>query len=103
MEKFKELIQSPKLVLVDFYAEWCAPCKTMKPILEEVKEKIGEQAIVVEIDVDQRQELAKHHRIQAVPTFILFKDGAAIWRHSGMILAKELTGVIGQYALEQGK
>ena len=89
MEKFDELIQSPVPVLVDFFAEWCGPCKAMKPILEEVKTKIG---------VDQHEQLAARFRIQAVPTFILFSNGEAVWRHSGMIHASELTGVIEQYS-----
>lgn len=97
MEKFEELIQSPVPVLVDFFAEWCGPCKAMKPILEEVKEKVGDKARIAKIDVDQHEDLAKRFRIQAVPTFILFKDGESVWRHSGMIHAKELTGVIEQY------
>lgn len=97
MEKFDELIQSPVPVLVDFFAEWCGPCKAMKPVLEEVKAKIGEGARIVKIDVDQHEQLAARFRIQAVPTFVLFNKGEAVWRHSGMINANELTEVIEQY------
>ena len=81
MEKFEDLIQSQSPVLVDFFAEWCGPCK----------------ARIVKIDVDTHEELAVKYRIQAVPTFILFKKGEAVWRHSGMIQASELKGVIEQY------
>lgn len=98
MEKFDDLLQSPVPVLVDFFAEWCGPCKAMKPILEEVKAKIGDKARIVKIDVDQHEQLAARFRIQAVPTFILFNNGEAVWRHSGMIHANELTGVIEQYS-----
>lgn len=98
MEKFDELIQSPVPVLVDFFAEWCGPCKAMKPILEEVKTKIGDKARIAKIDVDQHEQLAARFRIQAVPTFILFSNGEAVWRHSRMIHASELTGVIEQYS-----
>lgn len=97
MEKFDELIQSPVPVLVDFFAEWCGPCKAMKPVLEEVKAKIGENARIVKIDVDRHEQLAARFKIQAVPTFVLFNKGEAVWRHSGMINASELTGVIEQY------
>lgn len=97
MEKFEDLIQSQSPVLVDFFAEWCGPCKAMKPILEDLKQQVGEKARIVKIDVDTHEELAVKYRIQAVPTFILFKKGEAFWRHSGMIQASELKGVIEQY------
>lgn len=97
MEKFEELIQSPTPVLVDFFAEWCGPCKAMKPILEELKKQVGEKARIVKIDVDTHEELAAKYRIQAVPTFIPFKSGESVWRHSGMIQGNELKGVIEQY------
>jgi thioredoxin len=97
MEKFEDLIQSQSPVLVDFFAEWCGPCKAMKPILEDLKQQVGEKARIVKIDVDTHEELAVKYRIQAVPTFILFKKGEAVWRHSGMIQANELKGVIEQY------
>ena len=88
MEKFEELIQSEKPVLVDFFATWCGPCKAMHPVLEELKGQIG--------DGDQHEELAAKYRIQAVPTFIVFKKGEAVWRHSGVIKGSELKGVIEQ-------
>ena len=74
MEKFEDLIKLPMPVLVDFFAEWCGPCKTMKPVLEEVKQNVGDKARIVKIDVDQHEELATKYRIQAFPTFILLKD-----------------------------
>lgn len=96
MEKFEELIQSEKPVLIDFFATWCGPCKAMHPVLEQVKGEVGEKARIVKIDVDQHEELATRYRVQAVPTFILFKNGEALWRHSGVIGGKELKEVIEQ-------
>lgn len=96
MEKFNELIQSEKPVLVDFFATWCGPCKAMHPVLEQVKSEIGDKARIVQIDVDQHEDLAENYRIQAVPTFIIFKKGEALWRHSGVISGNDLKAVIEQ-------
>lgn len=74
MEKFEDLIQSQSPVLVDFFAEWCGPCKAMKPILEDLKQQVGEKARIVKIDVDTHEELAVKYRIQAVPT-LSFQKG----------------------------
>ncbi len=89
MEKFEELIQSEKPVLVDFFATWCGPCKKQCILCwKALKDEIGDRARIAKIDVDQHEELAASYRIQMVPTFILFRKGEAIWRHSGVISGK---------------
>jgi thioredoxin 1 len=91
---FKELIQSEKPVLVDFYAEWCGPCKAMAPILKDVVRAVGDTASVIKIDVDRNPAIASQLQINGVPTFILFQKGQAKWRQSGMQSAHQLTSVI---------
>ena len=97
MEKFDQLIQSSKPVLVDFYAEWCGPCKMMKPRLLDVAERIGDQAKIIEVDIDTEKNLAERFHIQSVPTLIIFKDGKQRWRQSGIISAHALTAVLKNY------
>lgn len=96
--KFSELIKSSTPTLVDFYAEWCGPCKTMKPILEQLKSSIGNKATIIKIDVDKSPQAASAYQIQGVPTLILFKDGQIKWRQSGVVSATELEQVIAQYS-----
>lgn len=85
MESFKELINAEKPVLVDFYADWCGPCKAMSPVIQEVARTTQGQARVIKVDIDKSVEAAQAYQVQAVPTFIIFKKGNIIWRHSGMI------------------
>ena len=97
MEKFNELIQSTKPVLVDFYAEWCGPCKIMKPRILDVAERMGNNVKVVQIDVDKEKELATRFRISSVPTLIIFKNGKQQWRQSGIISALALMKLLQEY------
>ena len=83
METFYDIISGEVLTLVDFYATWCGPCKAMHPILEQVKEKLGDQIRIIKIDVDKHRELSLKYEIQAVPTFILFRKGETLHRFSG--------------------
>ena len=89
-KSFSELINSDKPVLVDFYADWCAPCRMMKPILEEVKKKVGDAATIIKIDVDQSPAIAQTYQVSGIPTLIIFKNGKAVWRQSGVVQAGHL-------------
>ena len=96
--KFSEVIKSDTPTLVDFSAEWCSPCKMMKPILAELKGSVGDKATILKIDVDQNPQIASHYQIQGVPTLILFKSGEIKWRKSGVMSAQNLEQIIKQYS-----
>ena len=91
---FNEIINSDKPVLVDFFAEWCGPCKMMPPILKQVKDAVKESATILKIDVDKSPQAAQQFQVQGVPTLILFKNGKPVWRQSGVIQSKELINII---------
>lgn len=97
MASFQEVINSGKPVLVDFSAEWCGPCKMMTPILKEAKDKLGDKATIIKVDVDRNREAAEHFQIQGVPTLILFKNGQVKWRQSGVVPANTLVQAVSQY------
>ncbi len=94
MASFSDLIQSSKPVLIDFYATWCGPCKTMSPILEQLKSSMGDQIAILKIDVDKNQGIAAKYQVRGVPTLMIFKNGEQLWRESGVYAAADLEGIL---------
>lgn len=92
--KFDTVIASETPVLVDFFAEWCGPCKTLAPILKEVKKELGDAVRIVKIDIDKNQPLAAKYQIRGVPTLLLFKNGKQLWRKSGALPKHEIVATI---------
>ena len=91
---FSTIINSNTPVLVDFFADWCGPCKMLAPVLKAVKEELGERVKIVKIDVDKNQLLASKYQVRGVPTMILFKNGKQVWRQSGALQKLDLINVI---------
>ena len=94
MSKFQELISQDKPVLVDFFAEWCGPCKMQAPILEDLKKRVNDQVTIIKIDVDKNQGVAAKYGIRSVPTLMIFKNGEIKWKQSGVFPAEELERLI---------
>ena len=97
MNKFQDIIAGDTPVLVDFFAELCGPCKMMKPVLEELKKKMGNKIIILKIDIDKNISLSSEYRIQSVPTLVLWKQGEIIWRQSGALSLNELEQILSSY------
>ena len=91
---FKSIINSDTPVLVDFYADWCGPCKTLAPILKQVKDELGNSIKIVKIDVDKNELLAAKYQVRGVPTMLLFKSGKQVWRQSGVLQKNDILNVI---------
>ena len=96
MEKFNEMINDEQLTLVDFFATWCGLCKMMHPILEQLKEKMGDDIRILKVDVDKNEALSMQYRIQSVPTLMLFKKREMLWRQSGAMSLNDLMQKISQ-------
>jgi thioredoxin 1 len=97
MNDFNELINGSKPVLVDFYATWCGPCQMQAPILEDVKQRLGDSVSVVKIDVDRNSEAAAMYNVRSIPTLMLFKDGKQLWRGTGLHQAEDLIATVHEH------
>ncbi len=91
---FNTIINSSTPVLVDFFADWCGPCKMLAPILKQVKEELGDTIKIVKIDVDKNQALAAKYQVRGVPTMLLFKEGKHVWRQSGVLQKNDIINII---------
>ena len=91
---FKQLINIDKPVLVDFYADWCGPCKVQAPILKNVSAATHGKARIIKIDVDKNQGIAMQYKVQSIPTIILFKKGKPVWRQAGVANKQQLISLI---------
>lgn len=91
---FENIIKSEKPVLIDFFATWCGPCKTLAPILKQVKDSLGERITIIKIDVDKNQELAAKYQVRGVPTMVLYQNGKQLWRQSGVLSKEEILKTI---------
>ncbi len=98
MSKFSEIINQEKPVLVDFFAEWCGPCKMMNPILKEVKDVIQDKISILKIDVDKNQSLAAKFQVRGVPTLIIYKEGKQVWKQSGVVQKNELVSILNRFS-----
>ena len=97
MGKFQEIIKGEIPVLVDFYAEWCSPCKTMNPILKSIKKHFGDKLKIIKINVDNNQQVANKFQVKGIPTFILFQNSEILWKKSGVINENSFVEIIKSY------
>jgi len=100
-ETFNDIINGDRPVLVDFFAEWCGPCKMMKPVLEELRQKMGDKVRIIKIDIDKSPAAANTFQVQSVPTLMLFQKGKPLWRQSGVLQASQLENIIKQKSILQ--
>ena len=98
MSKFSEIINQEKPVLVDFFAEWCGPCKMMSPILKEVKDVFQDKVSILKIDVDKNQAIAAKYQVRGVPTLIIYKEGKQVLRQSGVVQKNELVSILNRFS-----
>lgn len=92
--RFQHIINSNKMVLVDFYADWCIPCKQVPPILKQVKVELNESLRIIKVNVDKNPLIATKYQIRNLPTVIIFKNGELIWKGMGVIDIEDIKTVI---------
>lgn len=93
---FNELIKQPTPVLVDFYADWCGPCRTLAPILIDVANELDGKAKVIKVNVDKNPSAADHYNVRSVPTLLIFRNGEIKWRHSGVLSQAQIVSAVKQ-------
>ena len=96
-QNFRKLTSGNIPVLVDFYADWCGPCKMLAPILKQVKEELGDTIKIVKIDVDKNQSIASKYQVRGVPTMLLFKNNKQLWRQSGVLPKNEIINIVASH------
>lgn len=94
MSSFQKLINSEIPVLIDFSADWCQPCKALKPILKQVAKATEGKARIIKIDVDNNPDIASQLEIRGVPTMIIYKEGKQLWRQSGVMPASQIVVIL---------
>jgi thioredoxin 1 len=93
-DSFKDIINSDKPVLIDFFATWCGPCQMLGPVLKQVKDSLGDRVSIIKVDVDKNQELAEMQQVLGVPTMMLYQRGQQLWRQSGVLSKEEIIQII---------
>ena len=91
---FNDLIKGDTPVLVDFYADWCGPCRMMAPILQDVKNRFGDSLQIVKIDTERNPDIAIHYNVRGIPNMILFRKGEILWQQAGVVQAPQLEAII---------
>ncbi|WP_315814736.1 thioredoxin [Paraflavitalea speifideaquila] len=99
MLTFNELIQGDLPVLVDFYADWCGPCKTLDPIVREVAREISNKVTTIKVNVDNSPQVAQAYHVTGIPTLILFRHGKVLWRQTGLVNKSTLLAAIGPHLI----
>ncbi|PTN09759.1 thioredoxin [Mangrovibacterium marinum] len=99
--RFKNIIKSEKPVVVDFYADWCQPCKEIQPVLSELKSNFKQRIRVLKVNVDYNPNIANLYRVKSIPTVMVFKSGDLQWSKEGLVLLPELSGVLSQYLVDE--